>query len=66
MTEPASSKAKQVMDDFLAGIAGSGLSDGDRAMAYQTALKHLMDHLIRREGWLAEEFAGVARSLGAN
>ncbi len=65
MTESGSCKAERAMDEFVARLAAAGLPDDERAQAYEAALKQLMDHLIHREGWLAEEFSGLARSLGA-
>ncbi|WP_085558447.1 hypothetical protein [Azospirillum agricola] len=66
MTDIDPRKADAAVDAFVARLSSdAGLSDGDRAMAYEAALKHLMGHLIEREGWLAEEFSGLARSLGA-
>lgn len=65
MTQVDSRKAEQVVDDFVARLAVSGLSDDARAEIYEAALKRLMGHLIQREGWLAEEFTAAARSLGA-
>ena len=65
MTHADTHRAEQVVDDFATRLAAAGLSEGARAEAYEAALKHLMGHLIRQEGWLAEEFTAVARSLGA-
>lgn len=70
MTQADSRKAEkigpeQAADDFVARLAAAGLSAEERAEAYEAALKQLMGHLIRQEGWLAEEFTAVARSLGA-
>ncbi|QCG90021.1 hypothetical protein [Azospirillum sp. TSH100] len=56
---------EQAVDDFVARLAGAGLSAEERTEAYEAALKHLMGHLIRQEGWLAEEFTAAARALGA-
>ena len=75
MSQAESSKAQQVADDVVArltgsglseaGLADAGLSDAERAEACEAALKQLMDYLIEREGWVAEEFTAIARSLGA-
>ncbi len=75
MSQAESSKAQQVADDVVARLTGSGLSeaglsdaglsDAERAEACEAALKQLMDYLIEREGWVAEEFTAIARSLGA-
>ncbi|WP_042696307.1 hypothetical protein [Azospirillum sp. B506] len=56
---------EKAVDDFVARLAAANLSEDERAEAYEAAMKHLMAHLIRQEGWLAEEFAAAARSLGA-
>lgn len=75
MSQAESSKAQQVADDVVARLTGSGLSeaglsdaglsDAERAEACEAALKQLMEYLIEREGWVAEEFTAIARSLGA-
>lgn len=70
MTQVDSRKVEQVgpeqaVDDFVARLAAAGLPAEERAEAYEAALKRLMEHMIRQEGWLAEEFTAVARSLGA-
>ncbi|PWC35870.1 hypothetical protein [Azospirillum sp. TSO35-2] len=65
MTDTDPCKAAEVVDEFVARLAAGDLSDRDRKAACEAALKHLMGYLIDREGWLAEEFSGLARSLGA-
>ena len=70
MSQAESSRAQQVADDVVARLTGSGLSeaglsDAERAEACEAALKQLMEYLIEREGWVAEEFTAIARSLGA-
>lgn len=65
MSHADHSKAQQVIDDVVARLVGPGLSDAERAEACQATLKQLMGYLIEREGWVAEEFAAIARSLGA-
>lgn len=65
MTEVDTRKAEQVVDDFVARLAVASMPDGERAAVCEAALKRLMSHLIERDGWLAEEFAAAARSLGA-
>lgn len=70
MTQVDPRKAEQVgpeqaADDFVARLAAAGLPAEEQAEVYEAALKRLMSHLIRQEGWLAEEFTAAARSLGA-
>ncbi|CBS90056.1 hypothetical protein [Azospirillum lipoferum] len=65
MSHADHSKAQQVVDDVVARLVGAGLSDAERAEACEATLRQLMAYLIEREGWLAEEFAAIARSLGA-
>lgn len=56
---------EEAVDQFVARLSAANLPADERAEAYEAALKHLMGHLIGNEGWLAEEFTAVARSLGA-
>ncbi len=66
MTEIAPRKAEQLVDEFVARLSSVSAQSADGgAPAYEAALKHLMAHLIEREGWLAEEFSLLARRLGA-
>ena len=65
MSQADSSKAQEVVDDVVSRLTSAGLSDAERAEACEAALKQLMGYLIEREGWVAEEFTAIARSLGA-
>lgn len=65
MSHADPSKAQPAIDDIVARLLGTGLSDAERTEACETTLKQLMGYLIEREGWVAEEFAAMARSLGA-
>ncbi|MFP5516999.1 MAG: hypothetical protein ACLGJC_28440 [Alphaproteobacteria bacterium] len=65
MSQADPDKGQLVVDDAVARLTGAGLSDAERAVACEAALKRLMGYLIEREGWVAEEFTAIARSLGA-
>lgn len=63
MTNIVPRKAEDAVDQLIGRLAG--LDGEEAAHAHEAALRHLMTHLIEKEGWLAEEFSQLARSLGA-
>ncbi|AWB09304.1 hypothetical protein A6A40_29695 (plasmid) [Azospirillum humicireducens] len=65
MSHADPSKAQPGIEDVAARLLGAGLSDAERAETCEATLKQLMGYLIEREGWVADEFAALARSLGA-
>ncbi|MCG5240535.1 hypothetical protein [Azospirillum doebereinerae] len=66
MTDTVPREAEDAIDALIARLSSvDALSDESKSAAHEAALKRLMTHLIQKEGWLAEEFCRLARSLGA-